>query len=166
MKWSVGDASVRSDSRQFACGSHKSPDSKFISMRQKRHWKWSSPWRSEVFITFKISLCNTRNCNFILALRNSRAFPVSIFTKITSTQQYYLKISYTEFYPDRSTNVVSKDGNSFTPCNKIVPPLCQLSRYKIVPPLCRFSRNKIVPPLCRFSRYKIVPPLCRFSRNS
>ena len=116
-------------------------------------------------------------CDFIHALQNSTAFPVSIFTKITSTQQYYVKISYTKFYTDRSTNVGSKDGNSFTPCNKIVPPLCRFSRnklmpplsrfsrYKIVPPLCRFSRNKIVPPLCRFSRNKIVPPLCRFSRN-
>ena len=55
-----------------------------------------------------------------------------IFKKITSTKQYYVKISYTEFYTDRSANVGSKDGNSFTPCNKIVPPLCRFSRNKIV----------------------------------
>ena len=104
-------------------------------------------------------------CNFIHVLQNSTVFPVSIFTKITITQLYYVKISYTEFYSDHSTNVGSKDGNSFTPCNKIVPPLCRFSRNKIVPPLCRISRNKIVPPLCRILRNKIVPQLCRFSKN-
>ena len=142
------DASVRPDSRQCVCGSHKSPDRTFVFKRQTSlEMEWSV-----AFFTFQISQCNTRNFNFVHALRNSTAFPVSIFTKITSIQQYYVKISYTEFYPDRSTNVGSKDGNWFTPCNNIVPPLFRFSRNKIVSTLCRFSRNKIMPTLPVFTK--------------
>jgi hypothetical protein len=48
----------------------------------------------------KISHSSTVHAyNFMYILKKSRALPVPIFTKITTAQQHYVQISYTEFHP-------------------------------------------------------------------
>jgi len=45
----------------------------------------------------------------------STAFPQPVFMKLTHYQQYYVQISYTEFHPNLSVTVGSKDRYSLTP---------------------------------------------------
>jgi len=55
-------------------------------------------------------------CIFTNASKESRGFPVPFFMKFTSAMRADL---VTEFHPNSTVNVGSKDGISFTPRSKV-----------------------------------------------
>jgi hypothetical protein len=69
----------------------------------------------------KISHSSTVHAyNFIYILKKSRALPAPIFTKITTVQQRYVRISYTEFHPTEflKTDPLPK-GQTLTSLSKV-----------------------------------------------
>jgi len=51
---------------------------------------------------------------FIYGRKKITAFPSPIFMKTTNAEQHYVRISDTEFYPDRTINVGNKGRSAFT----------------------------------------------------
>jgi hypothetical protein len=52
-------------------------------------------------------------CTYLICVRKkSTTFPLSIFMKLMNAQQYYVQLSSTEFLPNRTLNVESKDSES------------------------------------------------------
>lgn len=76
---------------------------------------------ANALFSFKTSVrfCSTqRRCNFVYSLKQSTALPLPVFRKLTSAEQIYIRITYTEFYPNWTIDVERTDRNSLTPLSK------------------------------------------------
>jgi hypothetical protein len=71
----------------------------------------------------------TSKCTYLIYVhKKSTTFPTSIFMKRTNAQQYYVQFSSTEFLPNRTISVESKDSDSQTTPSKVGLSLLRFSQ--------------------------------------